>query len=46
MFENNIGVDMEKVLHLDYQYTEENPEFANVIRQYLNYIKELSLIHI
>ena len=41
MFENNIGVDMEKVLHLDYQYTEENPEFANVIRQYLNYIKEL-----
>ena len=32
---------MEQVLHLDYQYTEESPEFANVIRQYLDYIKEL-----
>ena len=26
---------------MDYQYTEESPEFANVIRQYLDYIKEL-----
>ena len=41
IFESNIGVDMEQVLHLDYQYTEESPEFANVIRQYLDYIKEL-----
>ena len=41
IFENNMGVDMEQVLHLDYQYTEESPEFANVIRQYLDYIKEL-----
>ena len=41
IFESNIGVDMEQVLHLDYRYTEESPEFANVIRQYLDYIKEL-----
>lgn len=41
IFESNMGVDMEKVLHLDYQYTEESPEFANVIRQYLDYIREL-----
>lgn len=41
IFESNIGVDMEKVLHLDYQHTEENPEFANVIQQYLDYIKGL-----
>ena len=41
IFESNMGVDMEKVLHLNYQYTEENPEFANVIRQYLDYIKAL-----
>lgn len=41
IFESNMGVDMEKVLHLNYQYTEESPEFANVIRQYLDYIKAL-----
>ena len=41
IFESKIGVDMEQLLHLDYQYTEESPEFANVIRQYLDYIKEL-----
>ena len=41
IFESKIGVDMEQVLHLDYQYTEESPEFANVIRQYLDYIKGL-----
>ena len=39
IFESKIGVDMEQVLHLDYQYTEESPEFANVIR--LDYIKGL-----
>ena len=34
-FENNLGYDMSEVLHLDYQYTEENPAFANVLTQYL-----------
>ena len=41
IFESNIGVDMEQVLHLGLPITEESPEFANVIRQYLDYIKEL-----
>lgn len=41
VFESSIGADMEKVLHLDYQYTEEYPEFAEVIRQYLDFIREI-----
>lgn len=42
IFESSIGVDIENVLHLDYQYTEESPEFAETIRQYLDYIKNIS----
>ncbi len=42
IFEISIGVDMEKVLHLDYQYTEERPEFAGVIREYMEYIQGIS----
>ena len=38
IFEASVSVELDRVLHLDYQYTEESPEFAGVIRQYLDYI--------
>ena len=41
IFEASVSVDLDRVLHLDYQYTEESPEFAGVIRQYLDYIGTL-----
>lgn len=41
IFESSIDIDMGKVLHLDYHYTEERPEFAKVIRQYLDYIRNI-----
>lgn len=41
IFENNLGYDMSKILHLDYRHTEENPEFADVLTQYMDYIEEL-----
>lgn len=41
VFENSLGYDMSEVLHLDYQYTEENPEFADVLTQFTDYIAEL-----
>lgn len=44
-FENNLGYDMSEVLHLDYQYTEENPAFANVLTQYLHYVAGLPGVH-
>lgn len=40
-FESSLGTSMETVLHLDYRQTEENPELAAVIRQYLDYIRQL-----
>lgn len=41
IFKNNIGVDMKRVLHLSYQSTEETPEFAGIIRQYLDDIRNI-----
>ena len=41
IFEASVSVELDRVLHLDYQYTEETPEFAGVIRQYLDYIGTL-----
>lgn len=41
IFEASVSVELDRVLHLDYQYTEESPEFAGVIRQYLDYIGTL-----
>ena len=41
IFESSIDIDMGKVLHLDYHYMEERPEFAKVIRQYLDYIRNI-----
>ncbi len=41
IFESSMGVDMENVLHLNYQHTEESPEFAETIRQYLDYIQNI-----
>ena len=41
IFEASVSVELDRVLHLDYQYTEESPEFAGVVRQYLDYIGTL-----
>lgn len=41
LFEHNMGYDLDTVLHLDYQYTEETPEFTEVLAQYRAYISEL-----
>ena len=41
IFEASVSVELDRVLHLDYQDTEESPEFAGVIRQYLDYIGTL-----
>lgn len=41
LFENGIGYDMKNVLHLDYQYTEENQAFTDVLKQYRDYIAGL-----
>lgn len=41
IFENSLGYVMSEVLHLDYQYTEENSEFADVLTQFTDYIAEL-----
>lgn len=41
IFENSLGYDMTEVLHLDYQYTEESSEFADVLTQYMDYIAGL-----
>lgn len=41
IFERSLGYDMENVLHLDYNATDENQAFANVLVEYKNYIAEL-----
>ena len=41
LFERNIGADLQRVLHLDYQRTEEDAAFASVLREYLEEIKTL-----
>lgn len=41
IFESSIGVNMENVLHLDYQKTQENSEFAQIIQKYLDYIQNI-----
>ena len=41
IFENNMGYELDTVLHLDYQYTEETSEFAEVLAQYRAYISTL-----
>jgi hypothetical protein len=40
-FADYLGYDMEKVLHLDYRQTEEDPSFAAVLQQYRQYIAGL-----
>lgn len=41
IFEHNLGYDMENVLHLDYQATDEDQSFAEVLFEYREYISEL-----
>lgn len=41
IFEHNMGYDLDTVLHLDYQYTEETSGFTGVLLQYRAYISEL-----
>lgn len=41
IFEDSLGCDMSKVLHLYYQQAEESPEFADVLTKYIDYISEL-----
>lgn len=41
VFERSMGYDLGKVLHLNYQYTEETLEFTKVLAQYRNYIATL-----
>lgn len=38
VFENSMGVNTENVLHLQYQYNEESQEFAETLKQYIDYI--------
>ena len=42
IFENNMGYELDTVLHLDYQYTEETSEFTEVLAQYRAYISSLN----
>lgn len=41
IFENSMGCDLNMVLHLNYQYTEETLEFTEVLTQYRSYIASL-----
>lgn len=41
IFERNIGCNMTEVLHLNYQKSEETPEFVNVLARYKKYIASL-----
>lgn len=41
IFERNIGYDLDSVLHLDYQYTEETLEFTEILAKYRAYIAAL-----
>lgn len=41
IFEQYMGYDLNTVLHLDYQNTEESPEFTKVLAQYRTYIAGL-----
>ena len=41
IFESSLEYDMTEILHLDYQHTEETPEFADVLTQYIDYITDL-----
>ena len=41
VFENSMGVNTEKVLHLHYQYNEESQEFAETLKQYIDYIENI-----
>ena len=41
IFEDNLGCDMTKVLHLNYQKNEETAEFVDVLAQYKDYIARL-----
>lgn len=41
VFQNNIGIEMDHVLHLKYHYTKENNEFANVLSQYRDFMEGL-----
>ena len=41
IFEHNMGYDLNNVLHLDYQYTEETSGFTETLTQYRAYISEL-----
>lgn len=41
IFEHNMGYDLDTVLHLDYQYTEETADFTEVLTQYRAYISML-----
>ena len=41
IFEDNLGWDMTKVLHLNYQKNEETAEFVDVLAQYKDYIARL-----
>lgn len=41
IFENNLGWDLTKVLHLSYQNNEETAEFVDVLAQFKDYIAEL-----
>lgn len=41
IFEESLGCDMSKVLHLYYQQTEESPEFTDVLTKYMDYISDL-----
>lgn len=41
IFETRMDVKLENVLHLHYQHNEENQEFTETIRQYIDYIKNI-----
>ncbi len=40
VFRDNFALDMDKVLHLNFKQTDETPEFARTIRDYLEYIEK------
>ncbi len=41
IFERSLGMETERVLHLDYHQTEESPEFAATLADYRDYIAAL-----
>ncbi len=41
IFETRMDLKLENVLHLNYQQNEENQEFAETIRQYIDYIRNI-----